>query len=162
MRKGGLWRSGKTLVAAKDAPFPDRCVVCAQTNDLHRVKRRLYWHHPAIFLTLLAGALVPCELDVEAPIEALVFVVRGHVLELRPVSVQAARALVDGERHLETELPVAAQAVGVFRHDLQRRALIVGLRPGAARLVDVNLERVLAVASQLIREHLDLVRRGGN
>jgi GYF domain 2 len=55
---GGLWRSGKTLVAARDAPFPDRCVVCGQTHDLRRVKKRLYWHHPLIFLTLLAGALV--------------------------------------------------------------------------------------------------------
>ncbi len=55
---GGLWRSGKALVVSKDAQFPDRCVHCAGTTDLRRVKKRLYWHHPAIFLTILAGALV--------------------------------------------------------------------------------------------------------
>src|SRR6185503_8169952 len=109
-----------------------------------------------------AETLVARELGVEAPIEALVLVVRGHVLDLGPVPVQATRALVEGERQLEAELPVAPQAVGVFRHDLQRRALILGLRPRAARLVDVNFKRVLAVARQLVREHLDLVRRGGN
>ena len=54
----GLWRSGKALVAAKEARFPEKCVRCGGTADLRRVKKRLYWHHPAIFLTILAGALV--------------------------------------------------------------------------------------------------------
>src|SRR3954454_148858 len=110
---------------------------------------------------LLAGALVSRQLDVEAPIEALVFVVRRHVLELGPVSIRAARALVEGERELKAELPILPDAVGVFRHDLQRRAAVLDLGSDAARLVDVNLERVLAIARQLVGEHLDLVRRGG-
>lgn len=56
--RGGLWRSGKTLVMARDAQLPDRCVHCNTTADLRRVKRRLYWHHPAVYVTLLVGLLV--------------------------------------------------------------------------------------------------------
>jgi GYF domain 2 len=55
---GGLWRKGKTLVAAKDAQFPDRCIHCGGTTDLRRLKKRLYWHHPAVYLTILAGLLI--------------------------------------------------------------------------------------------------------
>ena len=55
---GGLWRSGKTLVMSREAQVPERCVHCNTTANLRRVKRRLYWHHPAIYLTLFVGLLV--------------------------------------------------------------------------------------------------------
>lgn len=55
---GGLWRKGKMLVMAREAQLPDRCVHCNTTADLRRVKRSLYWHHPAVYVTLLVGLLV--------------------------------------------------------------------------------------------------------
>lgn len=55
---GGVWRRGKALVAAKEAKFPEKCIHCGATNDLQRLKKRLYWHHPAIYLTIFAGLLV--------------------------------------------------------------------------------------------------------
>jgi hypothetical protein len=54
----GVWRRGKTLVMTRDAHLPDRCIRCNTTSDLRRIKRTLHWHHPAIFLTILAGLLV--------------------------------------------------------------------------------------------------------
>ena len=54
----GLWRSGKTLVMSREAQVPARCVHCNTTANLRRVQRRLYWHHPAIYVTLIAGLLV--------------------------------------------------------------------------------------------------------
>ncbi len=61
--KGGLrgteevWRSGKILVMHKEAKLPDRCIKTNGPAD-HWLKRKLSWHHPAIFITILAGALI--------------------------------------------------------------------------------------------------------
>lgn len=52
-----IWRSKSVLVMTKEALLPDRCVKCnAPTTD--RLKRKLSWHHPAIYLTILASILV--------------------------------------------------------------------------------------------------------
>lgn len=54
---GGLWQSGKLLVMRKDAPLPPRCVKSNEATD-RRLKRKLIWHHPAVYLALLANLLV--------------------------------------------------------------------------------------------------------
>ena len=53
----GLWRKGSLLVMHKMAPLPNRCVKCNVPTE-RRLKRVLSWHHPAIFLSLLAGLLI--------------------------------------------------------------------------------------------------------
>jgi hypothetical protein len=54
---GGVWRDGKTMVMAKGAYLPDRCVKCnAPANGL-RLKRKLSWHHPLLYL-LAFGAML--------------------------------------------------------------------------------------------------------
>ena len=50
---GGVWREGKILVMHKQAVLPDRCVKCNQPAGGRRLKRKLYWHHPAWFLLIL-------------------------------------------------------------------------------------------------------------
>ncbi|HEY3963535.1 MAG TPA: hypothetical protein VGM05_03195 [Planctomycetaceae bacterium] len=53
----GVWRDGNLLVMTKTALLPGLCV---QTNipTADRLRRRLYWHNPWIYLALLAGPLI--------------------------------------------------------------------------------------------------------
>lgn len=51
-------REGKTLVMSRDAQLPDRCVKCNAADGIVRLKRNLYWHHPLIYLCLLANILI--------------------------------------------------------------------------------------------------------
>ena len=55
---GGIWRDKKTLVMAKEAALPDRCVKCnAPANGL-RLKRKFSWHHPILYLFVFGAALL--------------------------------------------------------------------------------------------------------
>lgn len=53
----GLWRQGDLLVMHKAAPLPD---ICLKSNEpaTERLKRKLSWHHPAIYLVILAHILI--------------------------------------------------------------------------------------------------------
>lgn len=53
----GFWRKGRLLVMEKHARFPDRCVK-SNVPTSRRLTRNLSWHHPAIFLSILAGLLI--------------------------------------------------------------------------------------------------------
>lgn len=53
----GLWREGKLLVMDKRATLPPRCVKSNVPTN-RTLKRSLSWHHPAIFVTILAGLLI--------------------------------------------------------------------------------------------------------
>lgn len=55
----GIWRLGKKFVTSSETPFPDRCVKCNAPANGYRLKRVLYWHHPALYLLLLSS-LVLC------------------------------------------------------------------------------------------------------
>lgn len=54
---GGAWRDHSTLVMTKDATLPDYCVKCDAPANVFRLKRRLAWHHPALYI-LIFGALL--------------------------------------------------------------------------------------------------------
>src|SRR6185436_4551772 len=53
-----LWRSGKAVVMARSATLPNCCFKCGGSAHGGGLKRRLYWHHPLIYLTLLASILI--------------------------------------------------------------------------------------------------------
>lgn len=53
-----IWRSEKTLVMTHEAELPDRCVKCNAPAEGRRLKRRLYWHHPAVYLLILCSILI--------------------------------------------------------------------------------------------------------
>lgn len=54
----GLWRRKKELVVAQGATFPSRCVKCNEPVDERRLKRQLYWHHPALYLMIFFPGLL--------------------------------------------------------------------------------------------------------
>lgn len=54
---GGPWRDGKILVVGKGAPLPELCFKCGGTPTKH-LNRKLTWHHPAIYLTILVNLIV--------------------------------------------------------------------------------------------------------
>jgi hypothetical protein len=55
---GGIWREGKRLITRSETPFPDRCVKCNAPANGFRLKRVLYWQHPAYYLLLLCNLLI--------------------------------------------------------------------------------------------------------
>lgn len=57
-RVSALWRDGKFLVAARDTVLPDRCVKCNRPAGGLRMTKKLYWHHPALYLLICAGVLI--------------------------------------------------------------------------------------------------------
>ncbi len=53
----GLWRRKKELVSNTEATLPDRCVKCNAPSTGPKLKRRLFWHHPALYAIFLVGVL---------------------------------------------------------------------------------------------------------
>ena len=53
----GVWRERSKLVMSRDAELPPRCVKCNVATHL-RLKRRLTWHHPALYLIILVALLI--------------------------------------------------------------------------------------------------------
>jgi hypothetical protein len=53
---GGPWSAGELLVMRCDLPLPHCCVKCGEPATT-QFKKRLYWHHPALYLALLPGVL---------------------------------------------------------------------------------------------------------
>ena len=58
MPGSGVWRDKSTLVMSKDAELPDRCVKCNAPAYGSRLKKRLTWHHPAIYLIIFVALLI--------------------------------------------------------------------------------------------------------
>ena len=54
-----MWRDEKVLVMARDAgDLPNRCVKCNEDADEPTRTRKLYWHHPGFYLTLVISPIV--------------------------------------------------------------------------------------------------------
>jgi len=51
-------RTKDVLVMGKQAELPDRCVKCNAPVNGSRLVRKLYWHHPALYLLILPGLLI--------------------------------------------------------------------------------------------------------
>ncbi|AGA30262.1 hypothetical protein Sinac_6160 [Singulisphaera acidiphila DSM 18658] len=54
----GCWRAGRFLVLTKKASLPDRCIKCNLPANHYRLTRKLYWHPPVWYLTLLISPLL--------------------------------------------------------------------------------------------------------
>jgi hypothetical protein len=54
----GVWRDGDQVVVTHGASFPKRCVKCNAPAEAPSKVRRVYWHHPAIYLLFLAYAIL--------------------------------------------------------------------------------------------------------
>ena len=55
---GGLWRDDKQLIVAHGATFPHRCVKCNEPSEPPHKVRKVYWHHPAVYVLLLGYAIL--------------------------------------------------------------------------------------------------------
>ena len=53
-----LYCKGRLLVMHRLAVLPDRCVKSNQAAHGRRLRRKLYWHHPAVFLSLLLNLII--------------------------------------------------------------------------------------------------------
>ena len=53
----GIWRDGTTLVMDKNAMLPDNCVKCNAPANGSRVRKKLAWHHPLLYLLVFGAAL---------------------------------------------------------------------------------------------------------
>lgn len=49
-----VWRHGRQIVITRGTQLPDRCVKCNAPSDGIRLKRRLYWHPPALYILLIS------------------------------------------------------------------------------------------------------------
>lgn len=57
MPTGGVWRKGNVLIMRKSASLPNRCVKSNQPTE-RRLRRNLSWHHPLVYLAILANLLI--------------------------------------------------------------------------------------------------------
>lgn len=55
---GTLWRRKRQLVTGPEVEFPDRCVKCNGDAGGYRLKRPLFWHHPALYLLIFFPGLL--------------------------------------------------------------------------------------------------------
>ena len=70
----GVWRDADDLVVSYDASFPHRCVKCNEPSEIpHRV-RKVYWHHPAVFVLLFGFA----------PLYVIVALIVRRTLKINP------------------------------------------------------------------------------
>jgi hypothetical protein len=54
----GLWRDGAQLVSTRDVDLGDACVKCGQPAQGYRLKKTLWWHHPALYLMIIFPGLL--------------------------------------------------------------------------------------------------------
>jgi hypothetical protein len=55
---GGVWRNDDELIVAHGAAFPQRCVKCNEPSETPHKYRKVYWHHPAVYVLLLGYAIL--------------------------------------------------------------------------------------------------------
>jgi hypothetical protein len=54
----GVWRDMSKMIVSKGAQLPARCVKCNAPAPGPRLKKKLTWHHPAIYLLILVALLI--------------------------------------------------------------------------------------------------------
>ncbi len=58
MPGSGVWRDKSKMVVSKGAQLPDRCVKCNAPAPGAKFKKKLSWHHPAIFILIFVALLI--------------------------------------------------------------------------------------------------------
>jgi hypothetical protein len=53
-----IWRFKKQMVARSETPLPDRCIRCNTPAGGYKLKRRLSWHSPVIYLLIFINVLI--------------------------------------------------------------------------------------------------------
>jgi len=55
---GGVWRDNDVVVLTPQAALPCRCVKCNEPVDEPTKERKIYWHHPAIYILVLINIFI--------------------------------------------------------------------------------------------------------
>lgn len=58
MSGSGVWRDKSKMVVSKGAQLPDRCVKCNAPAPGAKLKKKLTWHHPAIYILIFVALLI--------------------------------------------------------------------------------------------------------
>lgn len=58
MPGSGVWRDKSKMVVSKGAQLPDRCVKCNAPAPGAKLKKKLTWHHPAIYILIFVALLI--------------------------------------------------------------------------------------------------------
>jgi hypothetical protein len=53
-----VWRDGDVLITLIGAEMPHRCVKCNGPADQPTKARKVYWHHPGLYLLLLFNVII--------------------------------------------------------------------------------------------------------
>jgi hypothetical protein len=57
--QAGCWRDGDAAVVWRPtAELPDRCIRCNQPSDGFRLRKKLYWHHPILYIAVAVSPLI--------------------------------------------------------------------------------------------------------
>jgi hypothetical protein len=54
----GCWRDEKVVVMAREGSLPSRCVKCNAPAETPIKERRIYWHHPGLYLLVIFPGLL--------------------------------------------------------------------------------------------------------
>lgn len=54
----GVWRDKGKLVVSQGAPLPNRCIKCNAPANGPKLKKKLSWHHPALYILVIVGLLI--------------------------------------------------------------------------------------------------------
>jgi hypothetical protein len=54
----GVWRDKSQMVVSKGAVLPDRCVKCNEPATGPKFKKKLSWHHPAVYILIFIALLI--------------------------------------------------------------------------------------------------------
>jgi hypothetical protein len=57
-RSSGVWRDGSVLVMLPNTSLPHRCVKCNAVADQPTRERKVYWHHPGIYVLVLINLII--------------------------------------------------------------------------------------------------------
>lgn len=69
----GVWRDGPLLVMEKTANLPDICVK-TNTPTKNKLKRKMYWHHPAVYLAVLFNLIIYAILAMVLRKQAVIYI----------------------------------------------------------------------------------------
>lgn len=57
-QSGGVWREGDQIMMHKLAMLPYACIKCGGEPDPRHLRKKFYWHHPALALLAIPGLLL--------------------------------------------------------------------------------------------------------
>jgi hypothetical protein len=92
------WRKGKHVVFRSGATLPKRCVRCNATTHGDPIKRKLYWHHPALYLFVFLWVIgyIIVALAVRKRADVTFHVCEAHQRQRRTAMVGGSTTMVVG------------------------------------------------------------------